>query len=194
MVRPAEQTPVARPGELDFDAWMRSEQTRVLRLCCRLLGDRDEADTAAQEVFLKAFRVASRMTGQVPDAPAAWLTTVTVNTCLDRLRSRRWQFWRRRMWGQDEEKALALVRDTAPTAEQGVQATEIARRLAAALPGLSERQRAVFVLRHYDDLSLEEIAGTLGIDVGTVKAHLARALAKLRKELHDLYFGSGGRT
>jgi RNA polymerase sigma-70 factor (ECF subfamily) len=97
------------------------------------------------------------------------------------------------MYGQDEEKALALVRDTAPTAEQAVHAREISRRLAAALQGLSERQRAVFVLRHYEDMSLEAIAGSLGIDTGTVKAHLARALAKLRRELHDLYFGSGGR-
>ncbi len=192
MARLAEEVPAARLGHGDFDAWMQSEQRRVLRLCCRLLGDRDEADTAVQEVFLKAFRAGCRPDGRIPGEPAAWLTTVTVNTCLDRLRSRRWRFWRRRIRGQDEEKILALVRDTAPSAEQSVRAQEIAGRLAAALRGLSERQRMVFVMRHYEDLSLEDIAAALGIDTGTVKAHLARALVKLRKELHDLYFSSGG--
>jgi DNA-directed RNA polymerase specialized sigma24 family protein len=48
-------------------------------------------------------------------------------------------------------------------------------------------------LKHYEDLSLEEIAGALGLDVGTVKSHMARAVAKLRKELRDLYVGTLGR-
>ena len=63
---------------------------------------------------------------------------------------------------------------------------------------LSARQRSVFVLKHYEDRSLEEIAGILNLDVGTVKAHMARAVAKLRTELRDLYvrreYGYGGKT
>lgn len=64
---------------------------------------------------------------------------------------------------------------------------QIARRLAEALDKLSIRQRAVFVLRYYDDRSLNEIAAVLELDVGTVKAHLARAVAKLREQLRDLH-------
>ena len=56
-----------------------------------------------------------------------------------------------------------------------------------ALDKLSGRQRAVFTLRHYEDRSLEEIGAALGLDVGTVKAHLSRAVKKLRLELQDLY-------
>ncbi len=55
------------------------------------------------------------------------------------------------------------------------------------LAKLSERQRAVFTLRHYDAYSLDEIAEILKLDTGTVKAHLFRALGKLREELRDLY-------
>jgi RNA polymerase sigma-70 factor (ECF subfamily) len=66
-------------------------------------------------------------------------------------------------------------------------ARQLAARMERSLMVLSERQRAVFALRHYEDRSLEEIAGILGLDVGTVKAHLSRALAKLRTELRDLY-------
>ena len=60
-------------------------------------------------------------------------------------------------------------------------------RLAAALNKLSPRQRAVFTLRHFEDMSLEEIGGLLGLDIGTVKAHMFRAVAKLRVELREFY-------
>ena len=64
---------------------------------------------------------------------------------------------------------------------------EIERRLAVAVEKLSLRQKAVFTLRHYEDKSLEEIARTLDLDVGSVKSHLSRALVKMRCELKVLY-------
>jgi RNA polymerase sigma-70 factor (ECF subfamily) len=187
MARPAEVMPADRVHPRDFDAWMTSEQRRVFQLCYRMLGEKDEADTATQEVFLKAYRALSGPRGAEPADPARWLTRVAVNTCLDRLRSRRWRFWRQRPKGEDEQLILSLTPDPAPGAEDKLFAAQIARRLAAALGTLSERQRSVFVLKHYEDLSLEDIAGSLGLDVGTVKAHMARAVGKLRKELKDLY-------
>ena len=66
-------------------------------------------------------------------------------------------------------------------------ASEIDRRLERAVEKLSARQRSVFTLRHYEDLSLAEIAEVLQLDVGTVKAHLFRAIEKLREDLRDLY-------
>ncbi len=89
--------------------------------------------------------------------------------------------------------ALAVAADSRPSAEDRMLAGEIARRLGQALERLSPRQRAVFTLRHFEDRSLEEIGGILGLDTGTVKAHLFRALAKLRNELRDLY-GARGAT
>ena len=75
-----------------------------------------------------------------------------------------------------------------PNAEQQIFAVQICRRIALALERLSLRQRVIFTLRHFEDKSLAEIAGLLDLDVGTVKAHLFRAIGKLREELHDLYF------
>jgi RNA polymerase sigma-70 factor (ECF subfamily) len=187
MVRPADAASGAVVSASDFDAWMRAEQRRVFLLCYRLMGDRDEADTAAQEVFLKAYRALSRPRSVELEEPAKWLTRVAVNTCLDRLRSRRWRFWRQRIHPDDEQAVLALAPDSAPSAEDRLLGAEIAKRLAAALAGLSGRQRSVFVLRHYEDRSLEEIAEILGLEVGTVKSHISRALVKLRNELRDLY-------
>ena len=80
----------------DFGAWMTSEQRRIYSLCQRFLQDRDEADSATQDVFLKAFQALKREDAKELDDPARWVTRIAVNTCLDRLRSRKWQFWRRR--------------------------------------------------------------------------------------------------
>jgi RNA polymerase sigma-70 factor, ECF subfamily len=112
-----------------------------------------------------------------------------VNTCLDRLRSQKWRFWRRRASQQDEETILRLASSSRPEAEDHYFAGQIQRRLEAALERLSPRQRAAFTLRHYDDLSLEEIGNLLDLDIGTVKAHMHRAVVKLRNELRDLYGG-----
>jgi RNA polymerase sigma-70 factor (ECF subfamily) len=122
------------------------------------------------------------------DDPAKWLTRIAINTCFDRLRSRRWQFWRKRPSPDHEATILEFAAAPSPNAEEQVFASEIERRLVRALEKLSARQRSVFTLRHYDDLSLAEIAEILQLDTGTVKAHLFRAISKLREELRDLYF------
>ena len=121
------------------------------------------------------------------DDPGKWLTRIAVNTCLDRLRSRRWQLWRRRPQPEDEAAILQLAQATDPNAEDQAFARQIRQRLDGAVGKLSLRQRAVFSLRHYEDRSLAEIAEILNLDVGTVKVHLFRAMEKLREELHDLY-------
>ena len=187
----AELAAVEAESDVDaaaFSSWMAAEQRRIFLLCVRLLRDRDEADSATQDTFLKAYRAfARRPAGDVGDEAAKWLTRIAVNTCLDRLRSNRWRFWRRRPRGDDEETILMLAPAAGPRPDDLVFAREIARRVTAALERLSPRQRSVFVLRHDEDRSLEEIAELVGIDLGTVKAHLARALKKLREELRDLY-------
>lgn len=171
-----------------FQSWMLAEQHRIFLLCQRLLADSEDADAATQDVFLKAYLALEKDTRPIAE-PGKWLTRIAVNTCLDRLRSRRWQLWRRRPRQEDEEVILAMAPAAGPNAEDRIFARQIGRRLRDALERLSPRQRTVFLLRHFDDLSLEEIAGTLGMEIGTVKAHLWRALDKLRNELGDLYHG-----
>lgn len=126
-----------------------------------------------------------------PSAQARWLTRIAVNTCLDRLRSKSWRIWQRRPAPADESTLLRMIRAPEPDAERQVIAIQIQHRLELALQKLSARQRAVFSLRHYEGLQLEEIATVLQVDTGTVKAHLSRALSKMREELKDLY-GAGG--
>ncbi|MGO9241130.1 MAG: RNA polymerase sigma factor [Bryobacteraceae bacterium] len=169
-----------------FASWMAAEQRRIFFICQRMLSDADEADSAVQDTFFKAYQALERHTGELDD-PGRWLARIAVNTCLDRLRSKRWQFWRKRPAAADEETILAMAASSSPDAEDQAFARQVGQRLARGLEGLSGRQRAVFTLRHYEDRGLEEIAQILDLDVGTVKAHLSRALAKLREELKDLY-------
>jgi RNA polymerase sigma-70 factor (ECF subfamily) len=183
------ETGLLRDFSADFTAWMASEQRRVFGLCRRLLRDSDEADSATQDVFLKAYSALRKEDAKTLDDPARWLTRIAVNTCLDRLRSQRWRFWRKRPSQQDEQVILRLASSTRPEAEDRYFAGEIRVRMEAALERLSPRQRATFTLRHYNDLSLEEIGNLLDLDVGTVKAHMHRAVVKLRHELRDLYGG-----
>ena len=181
----------------EFGAWMTAEQRRITLLCRRMLRDEGEADSAAQEIFVKAFQ-ALRSKGMNPgdlDKPDKWLTRIAVNECLDRLRSATWKFWQRRPAAADEEAILQMTPSRTPDAERQAMAGEIQRHLERALDKLSGKQRAAFSLRHFEDLPLDEIASLLQCDVGTVKSHLSRAMGKLRVELKDFYFSSQtGRT
>jgi RNA polymerase sigma-70 factor, ECF subfamily len=171
----------------EFGSWMHAEQRRVYLLCYRLLRDEDEANSATQDAFFKAYRAIGKQEFEAVDDAARWITRIAVNTCLDRLRSKRWQFWRKRPPQETEETILNMAASAAPGALDRMCGREIELRLAAAMEKLSLRQRAVFTLRHYEDKTLDEIAKTLELDVGSVKSHLSRALVKLRCELKDLY-------
>jgi RNA polymerase sigma-70 factor (ECF subfamily) len=179
----------------DFGAWMAAEQKRIFLLCRRMLQDPDEADSATQDAFLKAYRALSKNDAETEDLeyPSRWITRIAMNTCLDRLRSRRWKIWRQRPPAEDEARILEFSAGNEPDAESQVFARQIQVRIEAALNRLSDRQRAVFALRHYEAMPIEEIAEVLKLEEGTVKAHLFRAIAKLREELKDLYLPRGER-
>ncbi len=173
--------------DINFEALLAAEQRRVFSLCLRMLRSRDEADSATQDVFVEAYRAMVRPGNPKISEPAKWLTRVTLNTCYDRLRSKRWRFWQHHSSDADGDARLRLLHTTSPNQEDAAAARDIGRRLESALRRLSVRQRAVFLLRQEEDRSIEEIAGVMGLDAGTVKAHMARAVKKLRAELRDLY-------
>ena len=182
------QDPVQVVPSPDFDGLLRSEQKRIYLLCRRMLNDNDEADSATQDVFVKAWR--AMHTAEPLENPGGWLTRIAVNTCLDRLRSRRLQFWRKRPAREKEEAILSFAAATEPGAARQLYAKQIQRRLELAMEKLSGQQRAVFALKHFDGNTIEEIAGIMQLDSGSVKSHMSRALAKMRIELRDLYFGN----
>src|ERR1700719_1102098 len=123
----------------EFGIWMVSEQKRIFLLCRRLLQDVEEADSATQDAFLKAWQALNRTELKELEDASRWLTRIAVNTCLDRLRSRRWQFWRKRPSQQNEQVILELAATAGPNAEDRVFDTEISRRLESAVQKLRLR-------------------------------------------------------
>jgi RNA polymerase sigma-70 factor (ECF subfamily) len=178
-------------GEGDaFSALVERHQERLVGLCWRWLGDREEARDAAQEVFLKAFRHAGRVEprGQF----FTWLYRIAINHCLNQLRRRkiaRFFSFQGLGGGQGgraggagrpagEESAFDPV-DGRPDAETELLARERWRQTRELLDRLPENQRVVLVLARFEGLSGREIAETLGITEGAVESRLVRAMRRL---------------
>jgi RNA polymerase sigma-70 factor (ECF subfamily) len=152
---------------------------RIIALARRMLAGRspEEAEDVAQETFLAAYAKRQTFERGLPFRP--WLYRIAVNRCLDRLRaeSRRpalldWDSVFEPAQFQDDPLDLLL-------------ASEGERRLETAVSALPPKLRAVFLLRHLDALSYEEIAAATGVPVATVKTHLFRARAQLRLALSE---------
>ena len=113
-----------------------------------------------------------------------WLIRIAINLQKDHWRNRRMQFWRRTQTNAvDLDEASEWLPSGERSAEQQMLAREQVGRVWKAVEGLSERQRTVFLLRYVEEQELSEIAQAAGLSEGTVKAHLSRALAKVRTEL-----------
>ncbi len=158
---------------------MERHYRRLYRIAVSYLRQPDDALDVVQEAFVKAFQSAARWDGSAEAGP--WLARITVNLAIDR-----WRRNRRRaqtFTPLADSDHVATLADLGPSPDRRVQGREAGERLAAALRSLPERQRAVVVLRHYQDMSLEEISGTLGMSLGTVKSSLHRALHRMREGL-----------
>ena len=158
---------------------MERHYPRLYRLALSYVRNPDDALEVVQETFVKAFQKADRWDGSTEAGP--WLSRVAVNQSIDRWRrNRRRQATFTPLAEGDHDESLAAG---GPDPDRRVLRREMRDRLAAALEGLPDRQRAVVVLRHYQEMSLVEIAQTLGMRLGTVKSTLHRALGRMRTGL-----------
>jgi RNA polymerase sigma-70 factor (ECF subfamily) len=155
-----------------FDRLVERYQRDIYRLCYRYLNNHEDANDAAQEVFLRAYRAIGRFRGD--SAFSTWLYRIAVNTCLN--------FRAARKPAGDELQPETVV-DPRPGAQWKVETDERSRRVREAVSRLPEKQRATVILKVYHDLTHEEVAGILGATVGTVKANLFHALGNLKKTL-----------
>ena len=169
-----------------FDYFVHRYQRRITRLAFRLLRDAGEADCAAQESFLRAYQNLKDF--REGSTFETWLTRICINWCKDRLKRRRLVLYFHQAPASDESGEETGPRSPAtddPSPERRAVSREIRERLRLAMESLSPRQRSVFVLKHFEELSIPEIAGLTGLDSGTVKSHLFRAAHKIRKRLGD---------
>jgi RNA polymerase sigma-70 factor (ECF subfamily) len=157
---------------------MERHYRRLYRVALAYQRNSDDALDAVQETFVRAFQNAARWDGA--SEVAAWLSRIAINQSIDRYRREK---RRRQTLTPLEGDAREAISTDHPSPERGALGREVGVRISAAVGLLPERQRAVFVLRHYEEQTLEEIAGTLGLSLGTVKSSLHRAIRRLRERL-----------
>jgi len=151
----------------DFEAFVAARYGALLRTAYLLTGDHHDAEDLLQQALVKAVGAWGRITGD----PEPYVRTILVRQNISR--------WRRRRWRE-------LTTDAPPETAVADDGTEDRIALHRALGVLAPRQRAVIVLRYYDDLTEVQTAEALGISVGTVKSQTRDALRRLRDVVPDL--------
>lgn len=178
----------AQKGDLDaFNHLVTLYQDRVFQAAYRILGSYDDADDAAQQAFISAYRNINAYRG---GSFKAWLLRTTVYACYDELRRGK----RRRTVSIDtdpEDDDINFLDsglpDPSPSPRQISEARELNRAIQHCLQGLPAEFRAVAVLADVEEMEYEEISRITGSPMGTIKSRLARARQKLRACLEDFW-------
>ena len=152
-------------GRDGFEEYVAARRSALLRTAYLLTGHREDAEDLVQVALVKAVPHWAK----IADDPEPYVRKVLARESISR--------WRRRRWREVHTDAVPESPVEGPGADRVA--------LQAALAQLAPRQRAVIVLRYYEDLTEAETARVLGISVGTVKSQARDALARLRVEALD---------
>ena len=173
----------AQRGDADaFEQLLLEHQKNVDNLCYRMAGNPDDAMDLSQETFLRAWRCLDQY--QFASAFSTWLYRLCSNICIDFLRRRRRQQTVPLTFEDaDGEEQTYAVPDAQPLPEEQVELKLTRETLAAAMAQLLPEHRAVLQLRVVNEMSYEQIADVLDIQIGTVKSRLSRARNQLKKIL-----------
>ncbi|MEW6666372.1 MAG: sigma-70 family RNA polymerase sigma factor [Thermodesulfobacteriota bacterium] len=157
-----------------FEEFIRKYEDRIYNLCRYMMGNQQDAQDAAQDAFLKAYKNIGDFR---PEASLySWLYRIAVNTCLD----------------HKKKKSITILRDQpvseeepsgGPSPEATLESKRITETVQSALQQLPKKLRPAIVLREIEGLSYEEIAEVLHTSVGTVKSRISRAREELRRIL-----------
>lgn len=156
-------------------------QRRIYRVAFAIVRDDVEADTITQDTFVQAYTHLAKFQGR--SEFETWLTRIAINRSRDVLRRRRFVSLFTRSTDDDSDEIMYEPADERPDPERETMAGQLRVAITRAEGRLSAQQKLIFRLRHYENLSLEEIADHLGLRAGTVRAHLFRAVHKVRNEL-----------
>ena len=175
----------ARQGDMAaFESLVHLYEKRVFALTLRMCGDREDAAEAAQEAFLAAWQGLAFFRGD--SSFSTWLYRLASNACVDLLRR---ESRHRTAAGPslDDEELNLEVPDAMPSPQDEAERRELREEIERGLAALSPEHREVLVLRELHQLSYDEIAETLDLDVGTVKSRISRG----RKQLRNFLLKSG---
>lgn len=158
----------------EFEAFVLGYQKKAFSVAYRITGSVEDAQDAVQEAFVRAFRSREDFRGEA--AVTTWFHRVVVNAALDVMRKR---------------KGLPAAVEELPEPsgrsgslpEENARRSEVREKIRQAVYRLPERQRDVFLLKHFENMSVKEVGAALGLAEGTVKVHLSRAVNTLKEEL-----------
>lgn len=174
----------AQAGDKDaFCLLARAYERRIYALALHYSRERQDAEDLSQEVWLKAYAALS--TFRFESSFYTWLRQITINCFLNhrRARSYRWQS----LTSDSSVNESYLVRDDAGSQVRGLESTLqnhlVVGKVMQALAGVTPQQRLIFLLKHQEGMTYEEISKELGCSPGTVKKSVSRTIAKLRDKL-----------
>ena len=181
----------AKSGDITaFETLVSRYEGKIFRLTQNITQNREDAEDAMQESFLKAFEHLGEFQGN--SRFYTWLVRIAVNQALMKLRKRRpGQISLDEEVDTGEDMMPREVEDWGPTPEERYEQTELSQILSSVIGTLDPPFRIVFQLRDIEQLSTEETAEALGLSVPAVKSRLLRARLKLRQKLNR-YFRRGG--
>ena len=183
---PSDQELIARTLGGDggaFGILVERFQRKIYRVAYAIVRDDTEADTITQDTFIQAYTHLARFQGR--SELETWLTRIAINRSRDWLRRRKFVSLFSHDDESDSREYVIEPVDDRPDAERQLMAHQLRAAITRAERTLSSQQKIIFRLRHYENHSLEEIAELLGLRSGTVRAHLFRAIHKVRKELAE---------
>lgn len=176
-----------------FSEVVAAYQHRLVGVMHHLLGNADEAEDLAQEVFLRVYRTRKKYR---PKAKfSTWLFTIANNLALNALRNRQrkpaipLELRESGPLGPRPAEQLVKNRDAAPS--YSLQHAELTDRIRMALDKLNERQKMAVILNKFEDMGYAEIAEVMELTTKAVKSLLSRARARLREELQDYIYMDG---
>ncbi len=161
-----------------------SHKKSLFYLAYDLTGSVEDAEDLSQDVFLKAFRSIDKFNGD--SSFGTWLYRITVNTFLDQTRKNSYKYERNRQEMTECIAAEASLGDFPGMSqpEAFTDSNQLQANISRAMDCLTSRERSVFVLRHYRQLSVQNVAHALDVSEGTVKSLFSRALKKMKKSLN----------
>jgi RNA polymerase sigma-70 factor (ECF subfamily) len=175
----------AQSGDSDaFRLLVEQHSRAIFRLAFRMTGNEQDAEDVVQETFLRAYRQLSRY--EARSSFSTWLYRIASNYALDLIRMRKRHEDRRERGSSEDHDILQTVPETSPGPDRVLYGSQVKDKVNAALDELSAQERAAFVLRHFDGLSIEEIGHSLGTGTNATKHSIFRAVQKLRKSLEPV--------
>ena len=171
--------------EMAATAFVRKYQKFVYTTSLRYLKSYDDAEDAAQEVFIKAIDNMHRFRGD--SSMKTWLYRITSNVCTTMTRKKRFFS----IFTKEQEEAYFNIPSSDISPVQSVENQEFEKKLHVILSKLPDKQRETFALRYFDNLTYEEISSMLGTTVGGLKANYYQATKKIAEIMNKKNILSG---